>query len=539
MSAPADTVSRTQIDNDGTTRAGHRARLDRLRTHLLGRPLDDRIVGWLGPLLITFFAGILRFVHLGRPHKLIFDETYYVKQAYTLWRNGFENSWPDKADEKFTVGTFNIYLPDGDRAVHPPVGKWMIAAGERIFGIDDAFGWRFASAVVGTLMVLILARVARRMFSSTVLGCTAGLLLAVDGNHLVMSRTGILDIFVAFWALCAFAALVVDRDWARRRLPSLMEPHRGEDGRSPMTYLGPWMLWRPWRLLAALCIGLDIGTKWSGLYFFVAFGLMTVLWDAAALRASGVRRWFLGGVVRNGVTTAAIMVPIVLVVYISSWWGWFRSNNAYLRQWGAEHPSDSPVPDALRSLWQYHKDMYSFHVNLKVKHDYQSNPWSWLIQGRPTSFFYESPKKGTAGCGVEQCSQAITSLGNPLLWWGGAAALLVVLVMWIGARDWRAGGILAGMAGGYLPWFLFQERTIYTFYAVAFVPYLVLALTFALGLLIGDASSSPDRRRIGVAIAGVFVLAIVAVSWFYWPVWVADVIPYSSWRNRMWFPSWI
>ena len=124
-------------------------------------------------------------------------------------------------------------------------------------------------------------------------------------------------------------------------------------------------------------------------------------------------------------------------------------------------------------------------------------------------------------------------------WWVGVLALLVVLWWWLVRRDWRAGAIAAGFVGGYLPWFFYQDRTIYTFYAVAFVPYIVLALTFALGLLIGDPSSSPDRRRIGVAIAGVFVLAIVAVSWFYWPVWVADVIPYSSWRNRMWFPSWI
>lgn len=539
MSAPAQTVPRTGSGDDGTTRAAHRARLDALLNHLTGRTLDDRLWGWLGPLLVTVVAGLLRFVHLGRPHKLVFDETYYVKQAYTLWRNGYENTWPENSDARFTVGDTDVFLQNGDRAVHPPVGKWMIAAGERLFGIDSSFGWRFSAAVVGTLMVLILARIARRMFGSTLLGCTAGLLLAIDGNHLVMSRTGILDIFLAFWALCAFAALVVDRDWARQRLPRQVDAHSGPDGRFPLSYLGPFMVWRPWRLLAAVCLGMAVGVKWSGLYFVAVFCVMTVLWDASALRSAGVRRWMLGGVLRNGVTTAVLMLPIILAVYLGSWVGWLRSADGYLRRWGAENPSSSFMPDALRSLWHYHEDMYSFHVSLQVHHDYMSNPWSWLIQGRPTSFFYESPKRGTAGCEVDQCSQAITSLGNPVLWWAGAASLLVVAVMWIGARDWRAGAILAGIAAGFLPWFMYQERTIYTFYAVAFVPYLVLALTYVLGLLLGGPLTTPDRRRLGTGIAGVIVVVIVAVSWFYWPVWVGDVIPYSAWRLRMWFPSWI
>ena len=67
------------------------------------------------------------------------------------------------------------------------------------------FGWRFAGALIGTLSVLIFARVARRMTRSTLLGCAAGLLLALDGMHLVTSRTAILDIFVMFWVLAGFA----------------------------------------------------------------------------------------------------------------------------------------------------------------------------------------------------------------------------------------------------------------------------------------------------------------------------------------------
>ncbi|NEE46597.1 phospholipid carrier-dependent glycosyltransferase, partial [Streptomyces sp. SID8455] len=48
--------------------------------------------------------------------------------------------------------------------------------------------------------------------------CLAGLLLAVDGLHFVMSRTALLDLIVMFFVLAAFGCLVVDRDRARRRL---------------------------------------------------------------------------------------------------------------------------------------------------------------------------------------------------------------------------------------------------------------------------------------------------------------------------------
>ncbi len=188
----------------------------RLRRLLLGRGPSDRLWGWVGPLLVTALALVMRVWHLQHPHKLVFDETYYVKQAYTLWQNGFENQWPEGSDSRFTTGAPDIYLEAGDRAVHPPVGKWMIALGEMVFGIDSSFGWRISAAVVGALMVLVLARTARRMLHSTLLGCTAGLLLAVDGHHLVLSRTGLLDVFLAFWVLCAFSLLVLDREHGRR-----------------------------------------------------------------------------------------------------------------------------------------------------------------------------------------------------------------------------------------------------------------------------------------------------------------------------------
>ncbi len=161
------------------------------------------------------------------------------------------------------------------------------------------------------------------------------------------------------------------------------------------------------------------------------------------------------------------------------------------------------LPDALRSLLHYHSEALHFHRDLSTFHPYRSNPWGWVLLARPVSYFYEGPKKGDMGCQVDECSRAITALGTPAIWWAGAIAIFVVAFLWIGRRDWRAGAILAGLAGGYLPWFFFQDRTVYSFYSVAFVPYLVLAVTMCLGLILGPAGRVRSTKTVGRCHRGV------------------------------------
>ena len=136
--------------------------------------------------------------------------------------------------------------------VHPEVGKWLIALGEKAFGMDP-FGWRVAAAVVGSLMVLVMCRLARRMTGSTLLGLVAGLLLSLDGLQFVLSRLALLDIFLAFFMLCGVHCLVADRDWYRARLARLV-PEQVTDPRSWGPVRG--LLFRPWLLAGGVCFGL-------------------------------------------------------------------------------------------------------------------------------------------------------------------------------------------------------------------------------------------------------------------------------------------
>ncbi|AKU18762.1 membrane protein [Luteipulveratus mongoliensis] len=544
-----------------------------MRRRLLGRPrtAKERLWAWLGPAIVTVLGGLPRFWDLGRPHQLIFDETYYVKQGWSVIRNGYELRVRDTivqggstfnvpgdhqgqvADSYFTNGLHpTAYGTDADLVVHPPVGKWMIGIGENFFGINDSFGWRFAVAVVGTIAIYLVGRAAWHLFRSATLATIASVLLAVEGMEFVHSRVGILDIIVMFWALAAFVAILADRDYARKRLADKVAGMRDAGTFIGSNRLGgPRLGWRPWRWVAGICLGLGTATKWSDGFYLVAFGLMTVLWDLGARRAVGVRRWISATFIKDAIPAAFTMVGLTIVTYLFTWTGWFRADNSYQRHWAATHPANqdngiSPdsslfgwLPDSMRSLWQYHVEMYNSAANITSFHEYMSNPWSWMVQARPTSYFYESPKRGQQGCDVDSCSKAITSLGNVSIWWVATVALFVLLFFWLLRRDWRAGAILGGIAAGWLPWFMYQERTIFTFYAVTFAPYVVLAVVYICGLVLGKETDSAERRRVGRLVVGGYVSLAVAFFVFWWPLYTAQVIPYRQWQLHMWFPSWI
>ncbi len=521
-----------------------------LSARLLAPIHENPWTSWAVTAVVTIFAGVLRLVELGRPARLVFDETYYVKQAFSLLTLGYEGRWGEDPNLDFAAGDFSDLGTDADYVVHPAVGKWMIALGMRFFSPDDPVGWRIGAAIIGTLSVLVVVRIGRRLFGSTMLGAVAGLFLAVDGIHLVMSRISILDVFLSFWALCGFGAILLDREQYRRRLALVA----ARDLTRPATtgrYSDPWgprvgMRW--WLVVAGICLGLASGVKWSGIYFVAVFGLFVVAWTVTARRAIGVRFWVGGGAVRDGASAFFTLVPTAAATYVLTWIPWFLNPNSYLRNWAsdvnahADVPQRTWLPDAINSWWEYHLRMWSFHNGLTSEHTYMSNPLGWLVQYRPTSFAWrslESDRGAELVCGADRCASAILAVGNPVVWWGGALALLVVIWAALRRRDWRAWAILAGYLAGYAPWLLYMKRTIFTFYTVAFVPYVALALTFALALLLGSGRTPLRERRPGIWILAFVVVAALAAGAFFWPVWTNQWVPYWYWNAHMFLPSWI
>ena len=53
----------------------------------------------------------------------------------------------------------------------------------------------------------------------------------------------------------------------------------------------------------------------------------------------------------------------------------------------------------------------------------------------------------------------------------------------------------------------------------------------------GDGVGAPAPW--GLGLAGAYVVLSVGLFAFFYPLYTAQVIPYSQWQLRMWFPSWI
>ncbi|MBA8815769.1 dolichyl-phosphate-mannose--protein O-mannosyl transferase [Microbacterium halimionae] len=477
------------------------------------------------PLAITLLAGFLRFFRLGQPHSLVFDETYYVKDAWSQWILGYPANWPDGADDLFTSGSTDIFLSTGSYVVHPPLGKWLIGAGMCLFGPDSSFGWRFSVALFGTVTVLLVYLVARALTRSTVFASIAGSLMAIDGLAIVMSRTTLLDMFLTFFILLTFWFLIFDRRWHLERLAINMANREGP------VFWGP-MLWnRPWLIAAGAAAGAATAVKWSGLYVIAGVGIYVVVSDALARRRAGVEFWPLDAV-RQGVASFLLLVPVSVIVYLSSWTGWLVTSGGYDRSSAVDNPATgfwAWVPESFQSLWNYHESMYAFHVGLSTAHSYASPAWQWPLLVRPTSMYWDQ----------DGSVQAVSSIPNPLIWWASIAAALFLIYRFVVTRDWRFALVLTGIAVTYVPWLLYPERTIFQFYTIAMLPFLVLALTFALREIAGSRHAPVHRRKSGQRSVIIFLIVVIALSAFWYPVWTALPVPYDFWRLHNWLPTWI
>ena len=328
------------------------------------------------------------------------------------------------------------------------MGKLLIAVGEWLFGLNS-FGWRFASAVFGSLAILLICRIARRMTRSTLLGCIAGLLMSLDGLEFVLSRSGILDIFLMFFVLAAFGCILIDRDVSRAQLAERVA--RREGG-----HLGPRFGIRRWRVAAGVFLGLAVATKWNAAWYILGFAALITAWDIGARRAAGLRSFARGGL-RETRWLPVTFLAIPLAVYIASWSGWFATSTGYYRDFAQTHGVHTPVISALYSLYEYHLQAISFGMGLKTPHPYQSQPWDWLLVTRPVAFFYEcytGPVGGPShycpsGYKGAEWSQEVLALGTPAIWWGSMLALLFCLGWWLLHRDWRAGAVLLGVLAGW------------------------------------------------------------------------------------------
>lgn len=503
-----------------------------------------RRLRWIAPLAILVLAAALRLWTLDRPDVLVFDELYYVRDAVTQLVYGYPTAWPDD-DPAFGGERARNFLAEAGAVAHPPLGKWLIGLGILLLGPDSGWGWRIAAAVSGVITVGITMRVGYIVGRGMWVACFAGLLLAVDGVHVVLSRVSLLDGFLTLFVM--LGALCVVHDWRATA--------RSSGG----------LLWRrPWLVAAALSFGAAAAVKWSGLYPLAAFLVVLTIGDL--LRRLGLARSirledrepFEGRPTRaafsrtalQALVTASIALPIALAAYLASWLGWIVSSGGQGRRSGEPW---------WVSLWRWHVDSLAWHSTLSEPHPYQSSPLSWPLALRPTAMYSQHWDGYVA---------TISPLPNPVVTWLGVIALL--LLSWVALRGaLRSARIrrlaplrghavaisvftVAGYLSGWLPWVLtFSRPAVFQFYSVVMTPFAALALALVLaafastprsagllrgaGIPLGPSPEAVLGRRISVALV---LGTALLVALLFWPLWIG--MPVEDWFSRLhlWLPGW-
>lgn len=286
-----------------------------------------------------------------------------------------------------------------------------------------------------------------------------------------------------------------------------------------------------------------MATKWSGLYYIVFFGAMSLAFDVAARRAYRVPRPWFGTIRRDLGPTGYVFLLIPFAVYLASYAPWFSSETAVNRYEVGQSIGPRQwyqPPDAIRSLWHYTYKAYHFHSTLTNAngnhHPWESKPWTWPMSLRPV--LYAIDNQNVPGCGAASCVKAVMLVGTPAMWWLAVPVVFYAAWRMFVRRDWRYAVALTGYGAGFLPWFADIDRQMYFFYAVPMAPFLVMMIALILGDILYAPRQNAERRTLGlIVVSGYLAVVITNFAWLY-PILTGIPISQATWNMEIWLPSW-
>jgi dolichyl-phosphate-mannose-protein mannosyltransferase len=462
-------------------------------------------------IVILLLAAALRFFQLGPPPDVVFDETYYAKDACLYLGN---------APKQCGLGQ------DSEQSyVHPPLGKWLIALGIQAFGFRS-FGWRVVPAIFGSVLPALVYALARKLFENRWIGGVAGVLTATEFLQIVQSRVAMLDIFLAFFVVLGFLYLAYDR-------AALLQLRNLPPGR-PLPGID-----RRYRYAAGIALGLASAVKWSATYALAAGGALCLAWTFGLWRdrrktapPGPTLKFLLRELLLLGVAFG--LVPVL--VYLGSYSAWFvdrfQQPCPYVVPGKGDHrvfgegfqglkqgECVKGLKGVMLSFGDLHERVYEYHLTLKATHPYQSRAWTWPLVLRPVAYYFNREGNGPV--------REIIAIGNIVTWYG--ALISAVWLLFAARRRWRPHRVVAaGWGGQYVPW-LFFNRTSFLFYMTPITPFMMIGL--AAGLFALRSRGEVAKRLVtGYLILGVGVMTVA-----FYPVLAGLSIPNALWLRLMWF----
>jgi dolichyl-phosphate-mannose--protein O-mannosyl transferase len=417
-----------------------------------------------GCALVMIGLGLyLRVRAFAYPKFFLFDEHHFVDNA----RN------------------YLLHRPDAND--HPPLGKLIIAASIQLFG-DGPIGWRAPALAFGVASIVAGAVIAARAFRSLDAGLIAAGLLCADGFMIAYSRAGLLDGYLATFALCALLLA---------SFPS-----------SEIT-----------ALLGGALLGVATNIKFSGVCVLLPL-LLGVALDGGARG----RRWL----------HAATIVGLGLAVYVA------------LYAYGLSYAHEQVVAgDVFRDTAR----LFQHHAVLTAMDNPWTSGWiTWVLPRRPLVMGFANTGetvRALTSLGNLAIWWSALALAGAVAW--AIAMRGVTATLAPAPADTNTDGarvrvspaafasahgravliVLSGAVAFLSPWVMTHRDS----YIYHYLP------TYAcLVVLLGGYVAHVLQAR--PAVAAAFLLVTLGVSLFYAPVWSFMHVSPRAYELRLFLPSW-
>jgi dolichyl-phosphate-mannose--protein O-mannosyl transferase len=371
-------------------------------------------------------------IRIDVPRDIHFDEVFYVPAARAILEG-------------------SLKMDPGE----PPMGKLLMVAGIKIAG-DNPWGWRLPSAICGALTLVAVYLWTHLLFGDARIAFMAAGLTLFNNFLFVMSRIGMMDVFLTFfvfWGLVAYtAALKLELSGAWRRMLMC--------GSGVLMGLAGACKWNAVDSLATLLAVSLVLPRLSKL--LPALKELSDTTFAKSLRQVGA----------PGLLFGLIVLPAA--AYICVCWILFRSVH---------------LPFGIHQFAGMNYSMWRYHVADTIPQAVVRAWYQWPFMATPMRVF----------CYL---------LGNPVVMWGGVTGIFYCL--------WRVGkqlGVSEGLVAllylaNLLQWAVTPTRVTQYYYYYPAAMFLGVALAVSL--------SSLPRRLFGIRTGpAVLVVAALVFLWCY------------------------
>ena len=429
---------------------------------------------------------------------------------------------------------------------HPPLGKIFISWCIALFGMTP-FGWRFAGALAGVLMLPGMYMLGKMFGKRSWAGLAAALLMALDLMHFTQTRIATIDSFVVLFIIWMVYFML---RWFWQDEFSLPL------GRALIPLA-----------LSGLCMGLGVASKWTACYVGVILAILFFYgiyrkWrfvcaakDVPEKKRTGAQKEAAKGGKRLLITVASCMIFFVLVPLVI----YYVSYIPYFAYDGIGVTPKKVIEAAVGTYFTNGQlgGMLGYHSEAGRGMDhYFYSPWyQWPVIGKP--MWYASNDFEPEGM-----QSTIMAMGNPAVWWTGLIAIAAVGAIWAARHlqrdrsvslfverdDPRFGILLLLYFGQFLPWTLVPRGT-YIYHYFPCVPFLILALVLCLDVIADGgaaiyalphgAEGQKPREKLALALLIGLLLLALCLFIFFFP-YASGVTASQEWLDACkWFKNWL